>query len=287
MIFLVLSILFSTSLFVGFKLFDRFKIDNLQAIGFNYVIAFIIGCISAPRTVTPTELLHEPWLYGVMFLGFLFVAIFLLMAITAQKVGVAIASVSNKMSIVIPVSVGIFYFGESYNFIKIIGILLAIIAVYLASMKGENSNIEKKYLILPFIMFVGAGTLDATLNLVQSDFVAKADLELYSSWIFAFAGIFSFLIFIVQIIKGTFCFRFKNMLAGFLLGLLNYYTIFFILKALQHKILESSTIFTINNVAVVVLTTLCGVLFFKEKLSIKNWIGIGLAIISILMVTII
>jgi uncharacterized membrane protein len=58
----------------------------------------------------------------------------------------------------------------------------------------------------------------------------------------------------------------------------------FLLKALQTEGLESSTLFTINNVSVVILTTVFALLLFKEKLIKKNWIGIGLAIISILLV---
>jgi uncharacterized membrane protein len=48
---------------------------------------------------------------------------------------------------------------------------------------------------------------------------------------------------------------------------------------------ESSTLFTINNVGIVMLSTLVGLLVFKEHISRKNWIGIGLAIVSIILVT--
>ena len=58
----------------------------------------------------------------------------------------------------------------------------------------------------------------------------------------------------------------------------------FLLKAFKTDI-ESSTLFTINNVGIVILTTVFALLFFKEKLIKKNWIGIALAGISILLVT--
>ena len=58
-----------------------------------------------------------------------------------------------------------------------------------------------------------------------------------------------------------------------------------LLKALQVDSFESSSIFTINNVAIVMLSTLIGLAFFKEKLSIKNWSGIAIAILSIVLVT--
>jgi len=49
--------------------------------------------------------------------------------------------------------------------------------------------------------------------------------------------------------------------------------------------MDSSSIFTLNNVSIVILSTLLGILLFKERLLLKNWIGIGLAILSIALVT--
>ena len=48
----------------------------------------------------------------------------------------------------------------------------------------------------------------------------------------------------------------------------------FLIKALQDEGFESSTLFTINNVGIVVVSTLVGILLFKEKFSIKNKIGV-------------
>jgi multidrug transporter EmrE-like cation transporter len=49
--------------------------------------------------------------------------------------------------------------------------------------------------------------------------------------------------------------------------------------------LESSTLFTINNVGIVTLSTVVGLVLFKENMSTKNWLGIGIAIIAIILVT--
>jgi uncharacterized membrane protein len=58
-----------------------------------------------------------------------------------------------------------------------------------------------------------------------------------------------------------------------------------LVKALRNDSFDSSTLFTINNVAIVMVSTLVGILLFKEKLITKNWIGIALAVISIILVT--
>ena len=60
---------------------------------------------------------------------------------------------------------------------------------------------------------------------------------------------------------------------------------YYLLKALNHESLESSTLFTVNNVAIVMISTVLGLLVFKESISKTNWFGIVLAIVSIVLVT--
>jgi len=57
------------------------------------------------------------------------------MAMTAQKNGVSVASISGKMSVVVPVLFGVFLYNESASFFKVIGIGIALVAVYLSSVK--------------------------------------------------------------------------------------------------------------------------------------------------------
>jgi len=76
----------------------------------------------------------------------------------------------------------------------------------------------------------------------------------------------------------------KNLLGGLALGVPNYFSIYYLLRALHNPTLNSASVFTINNVAIVMLSTLLGILLFKEKISAKNWGGIALAVISIIMV---
>ena len=70
------------------------------------------------------------------------------------------------------------------------------------------------------------------------------------------------------------------------MGIVNYGSIYFLIQALRFEQMDSSTTFTVNNVGILITSTLAGMLFFKEKLLLKNWIGVILAIISIFLVTI-
>ena len=285
MIYLVLSILASSFLFVIFKLFDKFKINTLQAIVFNYITACIVGVLVSDKALDINEVLSSKWFIGAIFLGFLFISIFNVMALTAQRHGLSVVSVAGKMSVIIPVVFGILVYKESVGFQKIAGIIIALIAVYLTSVKKDTKNISYSNLWLPFILFIGSGIIDTSIKYIETTYVAKDGIPIFSATIFAIAFILGISMLGFQKLKGEFQFNRKSIVGGIVLGIVNYYSIFYLLKALQYEHMESSKVFTINNVAIVAVSTLIGLALFKEHISKTNWIGIALAIISIILVT--
>lgn len=285
MIYLLLSILASTTIFVVFKLFERYQINTLQAIVANYITACICGLLSHHPTVEITKITPYKWVYGAIALGFLFIAVFNLMALTAQRNGLSVASVASKMSVVIPVVFGLYAYNESISFQKVFGIILALIAVYLAAIKTRTSINFKQGLLLPFLLFLGSGIIDTSIKYLETTYVAKNDIPIFSATIFGCAAIIGIVILVYKAFSNTFKFELKNGIGGIILGIINYYSIFYLLKALQFDGLESSTLFTVNNVAIVMASTLVGLFLFKESISKKNWLGISLAVISIVLVT--
>jgi uncharacterized membrane protein len=85
--------------------------------------------------------------------------------------------------------------------------------------------------------------------------------------------------------KGENNFTRKNIIAGIFLGIPNYFSIYFLFKALNFYLNNSAAVFPINNVGIVVASTLFAVLIFSEKLNRKNVIGFVLAIISIILMS--
>jgi drug/metabolite transporter (DMT)-like permease len=285
LIYLLLSILASTLIFVIFNLLGKYKINTLQAIVANYFTAFTVGIISTEEAISATEIINKNWFYGAVFLGFLFIAIFNVMALTAQRNGLSVASVASKMSVAIPIIFGLYAYNESLSFQKTIGILLALFAVYLTSVKAKGGKVSFKNLWLPILLFFGSGVIDTTIKFIETTYVSKNGIPLFSATVFAIAGIIGVAILSVKAIQGHFKFDYKSLIGGVVLGIVNYYSIYMLLKALKIENFESSSIFTVNNVAIVMLSTLIGLAFFKEKLSIKNWSGIAIAILSIVLVT--
>ncbi|SDI20484.1 EamA family transporter [Winogradskyella thalassocola] len=281
MIYLILSILSSTGIFVLFKLYDKYKVNTLQAIVVNYITACTVGLFYYNGEVVFSEITQAKWFYAALGLGFLFIAIFNVMALTAQKNGLSVASVASKMSVIIPIVFGIYVYNESIGTQKIIGIILALFAVYLTSLKVKEDKVVTHSIYLPILLFLGSGIIDTSIN----HFAPDDNIPLFSATIFAVSAIIGFIILSLKSVKQKNNFDLKSIPFGIALGIVNYYSIYFLLKALRVDGFESSSIFTINNVIIVAVSTLIGLLLFKERISKKNWIGILIAIVSIILVT--
>lgn len=284
MIYLIVSVLISSLLFVIFKLFEVYKVNTLQAIVVNYITAATTGFIVYNGNITISQIPQTSWFWGTVFLGFLFISVFNLMALTSQQNGLSVASVAGKMSVVIPIIFGVWAYKESLHTLKIFGIVLALIAVYLTALKRKGIA-NKNNLLLPFLLFIGSGIIDAAIKYFETRYLPEGGIPIFSATIFAIAAIIGIIILSFKAIQGMLNVTLKNIIAGICLGVPNYYSIYFLLKALNTEGLESSTLFTINNVGIVMLTTIFGLLLFKEKLIAKNWYGITLAIISILIIS--
>ena len=76
-------------------------------------------------------------------------------------------------------------------------------------------------------------------------------------------------------------------LTGFILGLVNFGSLYGIIMALDSKVFDSSIVFGINNIGIVLLSVAFALLIFKERISSKNKIGIVLSLISIIILSLV
>ena len=175
-------------------------------------------------------------------------------------------------------------YNEELGPLKILGIVLALAAVYFASVKGKSMTVEKSSLILPLLVFLGSGIIDTSIKYIQEVYIREEDYPIFSATVFGSAAIVGLVFVLFKITKSPLKINFRNVLGGIVLGIPNYFSIYFLLKALENDTLNSASVFTINNVAIVMFSTLLGILLFKEIISIKNWGGIALAVLSIILV---
>jgi len=270
---------------VIFKLSDRFKINTFNIIVINYIVAALLGYSINQSPLSPNQIFSGNWLYLAVLIGILFIIMFYFIGLSSQKAGISVTTVASKMSVIIPIAFSIAYYNESIGFLKISGIIIAIIAVILTVYKGKIESKSNQNILLPIILFVGLGIGDSLVKFAQQEFVSNELSSIFTAILFTISGIIGIL---ASFFSKTTLRNFKDYrvyLVGILLGITNFGSIYFLINALNSKILDSSVIFGINNIGIVALSIFIGFIIFKEKLSLINWIGIMLSLGALIILS--
>jgi len=278
MFYLFSSLFFSSCIFFTFKYFNKFGICILPAITVNYLMASAFGYFSSAETTTVHDIVDQPWFIMSVITGAAFILTFLAFAVSTQKVGVAMTVVSSKMSIVLSVGVGVLLLSEPMNLIQILGILAALVAFYLTNIGLSKGHIDKKYLYLPALIFFGTGANDSLMKLSGVYFEGRDEIQFLTITFFT-AFVIGFVLLMYQVIRKTIIITWKDILAGVLLSVFNWYSTYFFIKGLY--ILPISLFVPVFNAALVFIAAVTGYFFFGEKLSVVNRIGIVLAVLAI------
>lgn len=282
MIWLVLNIFVSAFLYVIFRFFPKYKIDNLVAVIINYITASILGLFLIDTNLS--DIYTRPWFPTAFSMGIVFIFIFLLMAASSQRNGISVTSVANKMSLVIPVIAGIFLYSEEINFLIGTGIIIALISVVISSLKEKQISIPAEGYFMLAAIFAGSGAIDTMMKYMQHNYVSENESAAFAMVIFLSAAFFGVIwMFIAQRD------RFRNVnqksiIGGIALGIPNFCSIYFLMMALEKSGLQSSVLYPVNNMGIVVLSALFGIIIFREKLSFINVLGILLAVGAIALI---
>lgn len=283
MIFLLLSILSSTTIAVIFKLMAGKNIELLPVIVINYFAALAAGILLFDNELSVQYILQSSWLYISILIGSLLIIGFYLIGYTTQKAGIAITTIANKMSVIIPILFSIFYFSEETNWQKLMGMALALAAVGMAVYKKNNGDNKYQFSLLPLLMFLVIGAIDSSVKLAQHNYVPESDVSLFSAISFGLAG---FIGLAILGISGKYWPSFKKPMVwtyGVLIGLANFGSLYFLIHALNKSGLDSSIVYGVNSVGIITLSVSLAILFFSEKLSRINIIGVVIALVSVMI----
>ncbi|MEN8227195.1 MAG: hypothetical protein ABFS38_03500 [Bacteroidota bacterium] len=289
--FLILCILSSTGIFVIFKSIERFGIPPLPIIVINYLIASALGFIINPGYASFSSIMEMKWLPISIIIGIMFIIMFFLIAFSSRKAGISITTVASKMSVIFPIIFSLLIDpSDQLNLIKSGAILCTLGGVALTIYKPRKGSLDLAVIYIPLILFMGMGVVDSLVKFAQHRFVNDADTALFSAVLFlnAFLAGVIMLFFYPKYFRSFL--RMKVWGWGFLLGGVNFGSIFFLVRALNYVSpagngLDSSVIFGINNVGIVGLSVLLGLWLFRERLQLLNWLGIILSGIALILFT--
>jgi len=287
MLLLIGSIIITSYLTLSFTITGRLRINTFQAIVFNYISCVITGSLFNGHFPVNSVNIREPWFPWALLMGGMFIVIFNIIGFTTQQLGVAVASVANKLSLVIPFVFSIYLYNEPVTFLKILGIIMALLAVYLTVKPEEKINRQRSntwVLVLPILLFAGSGLLDTLIKYTEQRFLNEHNSNDFLITAFTSAGVIGIIILVTGIITRRQRFEFRAVLAGMAIGFPNYFSIWCLVMALKKYAGNSSALIPINNMGIVLFSAVAAWVLFREKLSLYNWSGILLSIAAIALI---
>ena len=278
MLFLILSIICSVVVGVIFKLTRRYNVNRTQIVTFNYVFALALCYLTFQPNINEIDS-NAPWkIYT--FLGILLPVVFLFLVASIKYMGIVKTDAAQRLSLFIPILAAWFIFNEGFNTYKVIGLIIGFLAL-LFILNKPSKNTENKW-VFPTVVLIGFGVIDILFKQIALYTTLPYTTSLFI--VFGISLAVAIAIFIYESFIKKVKFESKNILFGGLVGLFNFGNILFYLKAHKAFSENPSTVFAGMNMGVIILGSLVGVLFFKEKLSKINVLGLFLALIAIIFI---
>ena len=165
---------------------------------------------------------------------------------------------------------------------KVVGFSVAIASIVLSAESKRKFPKLKTYFVL-LILFFGGGILEILLSYSQKFLIVASDTSIFFGYLFFFAFIFGLLILLRKIKNGKNKPSKKDLLGGVILGIPNYFSMYFLLDSLND--LPSSSVFPLANMGVILCSTLLSIVLFHEKLSKKKSLALLCSILAILLIS--
>ena len=204
------------------------------------------------------------------------------MAKTTQNQGISVATNASKMSMIIPVLIiAAIYPGESISFLQAIGIAIALIGIYLTSKKPDKDK-SKLYLFWPFLLFIGTGLLDYLIVYVNQYLTGSpTEDNLFTILLFSLAFFWGLILLFIAALRGKITIDRSAIIGGLILGVINYGSIYFLLRTYASGFAQKTVILPVNNMGIMIVSVGLALIIFKERLTLTNRIGIGLSLVAI------
>lgn len=292
MLYLLLSIFFSVLLLVNFRLHPRFGINTLQSIVFNYPICFLTGLILLPENQHFSFDFARDGTFPALAMGVGFIITFLLSGASTQRMGMTATSLANNMSLVIPVLFNLFVFKTSQNFdgLNYLGLVFAIVAVLLSTFKKEENQEKRKRqfsdFLLPIAVFTMYGITNTSFSYLNIRYVTSSGNTIPFTLTILIGAIFAGLLLLtIRVLQKKETVQLKNIMAAIPLGIPNFLSFYFLLKALDSFQNNGAYVLPVYNIGVIMSSALVALFFFREKLQVLNKIGLFLAVLAIALIS--
>lgn len=278
MLNLLLAIASSSLVSIVMRTSEKYTKGNHGMLAVNYVICVIMAAFYTgfgnlfPKAEGIGFTLGLGTCTGILYLVGL-----LLVQLNIQKNGVVLSSIFQKLGLIVQVLISIIFFKEQPQLIQVLGIIICLVAVVMINFEKGQTAVQFKLGL--FLILLSSGFCDVMSKIHEE----MGNPALADHFLFYTFGVAMILCIALIIVKKE-LFGWKDILFGILLGVPNYFSASFLLKALND--IAAVIVFPTFSVATVVVISMTGLLVFKEKLSKKQWIGMGLILVALVFLNI-
>lgn len=262
-----------------FRYFERYNVPLLPAIAINYGVAFLCGLLVAPPWKAPDV---EPLLLPASLLGSLFVMIFSLTGLSAQRAGAARTTIASRMSLVLTIAGAVVLFNEHLSTWSVVGIILALAGLMLTAMPQANAATTTRASYLPFVIFLCSGIADISVTYVQRVLTTEANASTFPTLCFGASALVSMALLFIRNEHPALRHA-RAWVGGALLGVVNYASLLFLVWALGDGTYPASIVFPAMNILAIIVATGAGLVLFKERLHLRQWSGIVLCVAALIL----
>lgn len=285
----MLAIVANALLGLVFRLWGRSGIHVLPGILHNYLICVVLGIVSSGHWPFTSETVSQPWFPYSALLSLCFIGGFYLFGLAVDLWGVAIMSAVQKMSLLVSISFIVLYFHERPDGIQWMAMGLGITSLpFLVSYeKGENKRIRGKWtkgLFMAGGSLLVAGFIEAGLMVLEKEVLLTSGDPHFLTQLFAFAFLWGSIPMLALQRQRRAFWTIRHFQAGAILGLINFGSIFFLMKSLGSS-QSLSLVLPVINVGTLLAAVGLGRFVLNEPLTRRHAAGIIMAIVSILVLS--
>lgn len=281
MLFVVGSIVTNVLLLIWLRVL-RVPVPALVTL--NYFVCVGIAALVSPPTLLQIRQVALPALVVIGILGILFISVFALTGRAAREIGVGLTGMLTKLSVVLPIGFAALFLAEPISFLQGLGLVAglgAIVAIHTPYMQGGRWKALLRTAQVGLLLWLGNGTIDILFKAYQPQWKPLDTLHI-PLLIMSVAGSIGVLWHVLRG-EGKLLLCRKLWGAALLLGITNLLSIFFYLKGLAS--FPAVQFFLWNNLGIVLLSGIVGVIAFREKLTKAVAVGYALGVAAILLVS--
>ena len=282
MLYLLLAAVSSAAMALVLKFFQNTEGNRYGIILGNYLICIVISYLRLPDKALVFAGSPVTVLCGII-TGIFFVAGLVTMQTSIRHNGATLTAVFAKLGLVISLAVSILAFGERPKALQILGLILVTCAIVLingSSTSGSGGAGGKPHTLSLFLALLSGGGGSAMAKVFEQ-LGPRSEDELYFLYLFAVAAVLTGLLALHETKKTGLPLRIKEMAAGILVGVPNYYASFLILPALV--LLPAFIVYPAVSCGSILIVMAVSALLFREKHSPRQRIGILLILAALVL----